>query len=274
MLSVGTDYTPQEMIVVAGARILEDNKVVFVGTGLPMLATLLARKTHAPGIIPVFEAGAVAPTLDSGLPFSVGDSRTSSGASYVRGLNRAFELTQRGFCDFGFIGGAEIDPYGNLNSTMMGKFPDDYQSPTTRLPGSGGASDMASSCERTILIIPHEKRKFNEKLNYITSPGFLDGSPDARKRAGLLGAGPYRVITTKAIMGFDEKTHRMKLLQTLPGETVESVQNATGFKLMVADDVSAFPPPTKEELRLIREEIDPLGFFVKKPVKPQVVPQF
>jgi len=157
---------------------------------------------------------------------------------------------------------------------MMGKFPEDYLTPTTRLPGSGGASYMASSCERTILIIPHEKRKFNEKLNYITSPGFLDGSPDARKRAGLLGAGPYRVITTKAIMGFDEKTHRMKLLQTLPGETVESVQNATGFKLMVADDVSAFPPPTKEELRLIREEIDPLGFFVKKPVKPQIVPQF
>lgn len=274
MLVVGTDYTPQEMIVVAGARILEDNKVVFVGTGLPMIATLLARKTHAPGIIPVFEAGAVGPTLDSGLPFSVGDSRTSSGASYVRGLNRAFELTQRGFCDYGFIGGAEIDPYGNLNSTMMGRFPDDYLTPKTRLPGSGGASDMASSCERTILIIPHEKRKFNEKLNYITSPGFLDGSPDARKRAGLVGEGPYRVITTKAIMGFDEKTHRMKILHTLPGETVESVQASTGFELMVADNVTQFPAPTQEELRLIREEIDPLGFFVKKPVKTQVITDF
>jgi glutaconate CoA-transferase subunit B len=112
MLVAGKDYTPQEMIVVAGARILEDKKVVFVGTGLPMIATLLARRTHAPGIIPVFEAGSVGPTLDSGLPLSVGDSRTLSGASYVRGLNRAFELTQRGFCDFGFIGGAEIDPYG------------------------------------------------------------------------------------------------------------------------------------------------------------------
>ena len=130
MLIVGEDYTPQEMIVIAGSRVLEDKKVVFVGTGLPMIATLLAQKTHAPGIIAVFEAGAVGPTLESGLPFSVGDSHTSSGASYVRGLNAAFELTQRGFCDFGFIGGAEIDPYGNLNSTMMGKFPDDYMKPT------------------------------------------------------------------------------------------------------------------------------------------------
>jgi glutaconate CoA-transferase subunit B len=274
MLIAGTDYTPHEMIVIAGARILEDKKVVFVGTGLPMIATLLARKTHAPGIIPVFEAGAVGPTLESGLPFSVGDSRTSSGASYVRGLNRAFELTQRGFCDYGFIGGAEIDPYGNLNSTMMGQFPEEYQKPKTRLPGSGGASDMASSCERTILIIPHEKRKFNEKLDYITSPGYLDGSPDARKRAGLMGEGPYRVITTKAIMGFDENTRRMKLLHTLPGESVESVQSSTGFKLLIDPNVSEFAAPTETELRLIREEIDPLGFFVKKPIKTQPIMQF
>ncbi len=126
---------------------------------------------------------------------------------------------------------------------------------------------MASSCEKTILIVPHEKRKFNEKLNYITSPGYLDGTPGARKRAGLLGAGPYRVITTKAIMGFDEKTHRMKILHTLPGETVESVKAATGFELLVADNVSELPAPTKEEIRLIRDEIDPLGFFIKKAQK-------
>ncbi len=134
MLIAGKDYTPQEMIVVAGSHILENNKVVFVGTGLPMIATLLARRTHAPGIIPVFEAGSVGPTLDSGLPLSVGDSRTLSGASYVRGLNRAFELTQRGFCDFGFIGGAEIDPYGNLNSTMMGNFPMPIRNPKQDFP--------------------------------------------------------------------------------------------------------------------------------------------
>jgi glutaconate CoA-transferase, subunit B len=274
MLIVGEDYTPQEMIVIAGSRVLEDNKVVFVGTGLPMIATLLAKKTHAPGIIAVFEAGAVGPTLESGLPFSVGDSRTSSGASYVRGLNAAFELTQRGFCDYGFVGGAEIDPFGNLNSTMMGKFPEDYMKPTTRLPGSGGASDMASSCEQTILIMPHEYRRFNKKLNYITSPGYLDGSPGARKKAGLVGKGPYRVITTKAVLGFDDETHRMKLLHTLPGETAASVQTATGFELLMDAKVSAFAPPTETELRMIREVIDPLGFFVKKPQKTRVVQQF
>jgi glutaconate CoA-transferase, subunit B len=274
VIIVGTDYTPQEMLVIAGSRVLEDNKVVFVGTGLPMIATILARKTHAPGITAVFEAGAVGPALESGLPFSVGDSRTSSGASYVRGLNSAFELTQRGFCDFGFVGGAEIDPYGNLNSTMMGRFPEDYMKPTTRLPGSGGASDMACSCERTILIMPHERRRFNNKLNYVTSPGYLDGSPGARKKAGLLGKGPYRVITTKAILGFDDKTHRMKLLQTLPGETAASVQAATGFELLMDSDITAFEPPTETELRMIREVIDPLGFFVKKPQKTQVMEQF
>jgi glutaconate CoA-transferase subunit B len=274
MLTIGEDYTPQEMIVIAGSRILENNKVVFVGTGLPMIATLLAQRMHAPGLIPVFEAGAVGPTLESGLPYSVGDSRTSSGASYVKGLNAAFELTQRGFCDFGFVGGAEIDPFGNLNSTMMGKFPEEYQKPVTRLPGSGGASDMASSCEHTILIMPHEYRRFNQKLNYVTSPGYLDGSPNARKKAGLVGKGPFRVITTKAIMGFDDTTHRMKLLQTMPGETPESVQKETGFELLMHDVITAFDPPTEMELRMIREVIDPLGFFVKKPQKTEAVKQF
>lgn len=272
LLSNDIVFTPQEMIVVAGARILEDNKVVFVGTGLPMIATVLAMRSHAPGIIPVFEAGAVGPTLESGLPFSVGDSRTASRASFMRGLNSAFEMTQRGFCDYGFVGGAEIDPYGNLNSTMMGAFPDDYQTPKVRLPGSGGASDMAASCERTILIMPHESRRFNEHISYVTSPGFLDGSPGARERAGLMGSGPHRVITTKAVLDFDPATRRMRLLHTLPGETVESVQAATGFELGTAPEVTPLDPPTIGELKLVREEIDPLGFFVKKPAKAQPLP--
>lgn len=257
-------FSPQEMIVVAGSRVLENNKVIFAGTGLPMVAITLAQLTHAPGIIPIFEAGAVGPTLDRGLPLSVGCSRTTSKANYLQGLNAAFELTQRGFCDFGFIGGAEIDMYGNLNSTMMGQFPEEYQKPRLRLPGSGGASDMAASCERTIIIMAHEKRRFAKKLQYLTSPGYLDGSAGARQRAGLLGQGPYRVITTKALLGFDEATRRMKLLATMPGETVESVQEHTGFELLVDEEVYEFPPPTEEELRLIREEIDPHGYFIKR----------
>ncbi len=263
-MTASTDYTAQEIIVVAGAKILEDNKIVFVGTGLPMVAALLAKQTHAPGLIPVFEAGAVGPPLGVGLPISVGDSKTFTGASYVKGLNAAFEMTQRGYADFGFIGGAEVDMYGNLNSTMIGDYPEGYQTPKVRLPGSGGASDMAASCERTILIVPHDKRKFSEKLQYVTSPGHLDGTPNARYNAGMQGKGPYRVITTKAILDFDEETKRMRLLQTFPGETVESVQAATGFELLVSPNVEVFEPPTKEEVRLIREEIDPNEAFVKR----------
>lgn len=256
------DFSPREMIVVAGSRVLQDNKVVFAGTGLPMVAITLAQLTHAPGIIPVFEAGAVGPTLSRGLPLSVGCSRTTSKAMYLQGLNAAFELAQRGFCDFGFIGGAEIDKYGNLNSTMIGSFPENYQKPQLRLPGSGGASDMAASCERTIIIMSHEKRRFKEKLSYLTSPGYLDGSPGARQRAGLLGQGPYRVITTRAVLGFDEITRCMKLLATMPGETVASVQENTGFALLVDENVTCYEPPTREELRLIRQEIDPQGYFI------------
>ncbi len=264
-MTASTDYTAQEIIVVAGAKILEDNKVVFVGTGLPMVASLLAKMTHAPGLIPVFEAGAVGPPLGVGLPLSVGDSKTFTGASFLNGLNTAFEMTQRGFADIGFIGGAEVDMYGNLNSTMIGDFPGSYQQPTVRLPGSGGASDMAASCERTILIVPHDKRKFSKKLQYVTSPGYLDGSHNARYNAGLQGEGPYRVITTKAILDFDEETHRMRILQTFPGETIESIQAATGFELLVAPNVSAFAPPTVEDIQMIRENIDPTQAFVKRP---------
>lgn len=253
MNKYANDYTTQEMIVVAGARTLPDNKVVFAGTGLPMVAITLAQLTHGPGIVPVFEAGAVGPSLSRGLPISVGGSRTTYKANYLQGLNAAFELTQRGFCDFGFIGGAEIDPYGNLNSTMIGNFPEDYQKPKVRLPGSGGASDMACSCERTIIIMVHEARRFKEKLSYVTSPGYLDGSPNARERAGLVGKGSYRVITTKAIFGFDDETKRMKLIATFPGETIKSVQEATGFELIIPDNVYEFEPPTVEEIRLIRE---------------------
>lgn len=264
MTEYATDYSPSEMIVTAGARQLEDNKVIFAGTGLPMVGITLAQLTNGPGIIPVFEAGAVGPTLDRSLPLSVGDSRTTSKANYIQGLNSAFELTQRGFIDIGFIGGAEVDPYGNLNSTMIGDFPENYMKPKVRLPGSGGAGDMSCSCTHTILIVQHEARRFVEKLQYCTSLGHLDGSKDARKNAGLQGHGPKRVITTKALMGFDDETKRMKILATMPGETVESVREATGFELLVDADVYEFEPPTKEEIRLIREIIDPTQIFCKR----------
>ncbi len=264
MTEYASDYSPSEMIVAAGARQLNDNKVIFAGTGLPMVGITLAQLTSSPGIIPVFEGGAVGPILNRSLPLSVGDSRTTSSANFLQGLNSAFEMTQRGFIDIGFIGGAEIDPYGNLNSTMIGDFPENYMKPTVRLPGSGGAGDMSCSCTHTILIVQHEPRRFVEKLQYMTSPGHLDGSPDARKKAGLHGKGPKRVITTKALMGFDDETKLMKILATMPGETIESVQAATGFELLVDENVYEFDPPTKEEVRLIRDVIDPDQFFCKR----------
>jgi glutaconate CoA-transferase subunit B len=259
-----TDFSPSEMIVTAGARQLENKKVIFAGTGLPMVGITLAQLTHGPDIIPVFEGGAVGPTLNRSLPLSVGDSRTTGSANFIQGLNSSFELTQRGFIDVGFIGGAEVDPYGNLNSTMIGNFPENYMNPDIRLPGSGGAGDMSCSCTYTILIVQHELRRFVEKLQYTTSPGHLDGSPDARKKAGLQGKGPRRVITTKALMGFDDETKRMKILATMPGETVESVQAATGFELLVDENLYEFEPPTKEEIRLIREKIDPTQIYCKR----------
>jgi len=157
-----------------------------------------------------------------------------------------------------------VDMYGNLNSTMIGDYPAGYQKPKVRLPGSGGASDMAASCERTILIVPHDKKKFNEKLAYITSPGHLDGSPNARFKAGLQGKGPHRLITTRGIFDFEETTKRMRLIQMFPGETVESIQANTGFELLVAGDVTTMAAPTVEEIRLIREKVDPMGIFVKR----------
>jgi glutaconate CoA-transferase subunit B len=267
MTDYATDYSPGEMIVTAGARQLENNKVIFAGTGLPMVGITLAQLTSGPGIIPVFEAGAVGPTLNRGLPLSVGDSRTTSRANFIQGLNSAFELTQRGFIDIGFIGGAEIDPYGNLNSTMIGDFPKNYMKPIVRLPGSGGAGDMSCSCTYTILIVQHESRRFVNKLQYCTSLGHMDGSKDVRKKAGLQGQGPKWVITTKALMGFDDDTKRMKIVATMPGETVKSVQDATGFELMVDENVYDFEPPTNEELLLIREVIDPTQIFCKRLMK-------
>src|SRR5210317_570479 len=171
-------YTPVEMITYTGSRILEDKKIVFVGTGLPMIAAMHAQLTHAPGLGMIFEAGALSPILDMGLPLSVGDTRACRKACYLKGLCAVFELTQRGCADYAFIGGAQIDCYGNVNSTFEGG---SYSKPRTRFPGSGGAGVMAASCEKTIIIMALEKRRFVKKLDFLTSIGFGDGSPDYRE---------------------------------------------------------------------------------------------
>ncbi len=252
------DYNPLELLVCIGSRVIEDNSTVFVGTGVPMAATLLAQKLHCPNVIAIFEAGAVAPQMP-GMPISVGDSRTSYRALIASTMNDVMEACQRGMVDYTFLGGAQIDMYGNLNSSMLGG---DYQEPKVRLPGSGGANDLASLCWRTVVITPMDRRRFVEKVDFITTPGYLNGK-GAREAAGLpVGSGPYKVITNLCILGYDEDTCRMEIESLHPGVTVDNVQENCGFELLVKEKLEITPPPTGEELRILREEVDPDGYII------------
>lgn len=258
------DYNPYEMIAFTGSRVLEDNTIVFVGTGLPIISALHAQLTHAPNLLMIFEAGSLAPILELGLPLSVGDTRAANRACFLKGMCAAFELTQRGIADYAFIGGAQIDKYGNVNSTMMG---DDYLRPKVRFPGSGGAGAMAANCEKTIVIVPLEKRRFVERVDFVTSIGFGDGSPDYRRKAGVVGSGPYRVITHMALFGYDEQTRRMKLLEVAPGVSPEEIQERVGFELLIPEEIKTMKEPTAEDLRLLREVIDPEGYFLRRKIE-------
>ncbi|MFC1880266.1 CoA-transferase subunit beta [Thermodesulfobacteriota bacterium] len=256
-------YSPFEMIAYTGARVLKDNKIVFVGTGLPMIAAMHAQLTHAPALGMIFEAGALSPLLDIGMPLSVGDTRACHKACYLKGLCAVFELTQRGHADYAFIGGAQIDMYGNVNSTFEGGT---YSQPRTRFPGSGGAGAMAANCEKTIIIMTLENRRFVEKLDFLTSIGFGDGSPDYREKAGVMGSGPYRVITHEALFGFDEKNRRMTLLEVAPGKKPEQIQEKVSFALQVSADLREMKAPSEEDLRLLRDVCDPEGYFLARKV--------
>ena len=258
------NYSAVEMIAYTGSRMLEDNKIVFVGTGLPMIAAMHAQLTHAPGLGLIFEAGAVSPVLDTGLPLSVGDTRACRKACYLKGLCAVFELTQRGYADYAFIGGAQIDQYGNVNSTFEGG---SYERPRTRFPGSGGAGAMAANCEKTIIIMALEKRRFVKKLDFLTSIGFGDGSAAFRKKSGVAGSGPFRVITHEALLGFDEQSRKMVLLEVAPGKSAQHIQEKVGFKLHLSPNLDAMPEPTEKDLKLLREVCDPEGYFLARKLK-------
>src|SRR5512136_714770 len=192
------EYTRSELMICVAARLFEDGTTAFIGTGIPMLAAMLAAKTVAPNLVPIFEFGGMGAILEN-LPRAVGEARTFHKAVAAACICDAMETAQRGFVDYGFLGGAQIDPYGNLNSTVIGG---DHDHPKVRLPGSGGGNDVGSHCWKTIILMQHEKRRFMEKIDFITTPGYLIG-PGAREAAGLpRGTGPYRVVTSLAIMGF------------------------------------------------------------------------
>lgn len=252
------EYTPTELLACVAAKMLEDKKSVFVGTGLPMVASMLAQRTHAPNLLIIFEAGGMGPQVPV-LPISVGDSRTFHKAVAASSMQDVMSLSQGGYLDYGFLGAAMIDAYGNINTTVIG----DHDTPKVRLPGSGGANDVGSFCWRTIIIMRQDTRRFVEKVNFITTPGYLDG-PGAREKAGLpQDTGPYRVITQLAVYDFHEETKRLRLMALHPGITVEEVQNNSGFEIVIPRKVEATEPPTPEERRLLHE-IDPTGMAVGK----------
>lgn len=252
------DYNPTELLAYVAAGLLEDNKSVFVGTGLPMIAAMLAQRTHAPNLLIIFEAGGIGPQVPV-LPISVGDSRTFYHACAASSMHDVMSAGQAGYVDYGFLGAAQMDLYGNLNTTVIGP----HDTPKVRLPGSGGANDIGSFCWHTIIVMRQDKRRFVEHLDFLTTPGYLDG-PGARERAGLpADSGPYRVITQLGLYDFDEENKHMRLLATHPGVAVDDIRANSGFELIIPDQVETTAPPPPEMRRILRE-IDPTGMVIGK----------
>lgn len=252
------EYNDMELMICLASRYLEDNSMVVVGTGAPCAAAMLAQKVYSPRLMIMFEAGGIGPQLPS-MPISVGDSRTFYKGLVASSMPEIMETCQRGLVDYTFLGGAQIDQYGNINSTMIGT---DHQNPKVRFPGSGGANDLASLCWKTMMITPQDPKRFTEKIDFVTSPGYLSG-PGAREEAGLPpGCGPYKVITNLCVIGFDEETKRMQVESIHPGITKETIIENTGFELLWADDLTSSDPPSSDELKCLREEVDPYRYII------------
>lgn len=251
------DYNRTELMACVASRVLEDGRSVFVGTGLPIIASMLAQRLHAPNLLIMFEAGGIGPRIPM-IPISVGDSRTFHRAAMAASMDYVMSCAQLGLIDYGFLGAAQIDAYGNLNTTVIGP----HSKPKVRLPGSGGANDVGSLCHRTIILMRHDRRRFVEKLDFVTTPGYLTG-PGARERAGLpADTGPHRVITQLGVMDFDLSSKRMRLLSVHPEVTADDVVENTGFQLLIPDEVATTEPPTEAELKLLRDEIDPARIVI------------
>jgi glutaconate CoA-transferase subunit B len=252
------EFSTLELMAVCGSRVIKNGEVVFIGTGLPMIAALLAKRTHAPGAKIVFEAGFIDSNAKD-IALSISDSRLGYHASAAIGLIETLGLMlQGGHVDVGFVGAAQIDEYGNINTTYIGSF----EKPVVRLPGSGGGNDIISSAKRVVVIMTHEKRKRVKKLDYLTSPGFLDG-PGAREKAGLIGGGPSLVVTNLCQMDFDPETKRVRLATVHPGVSIQQVLENTGFDLTLPKKAPTTNLPTCEELVLLRA-IDPTGIYIPR----------
>jgi glutaconate CoA-transferase subunit B len=250
------NYSASEIITVLSARQLKDGQIVFAGIGTPLLAATLAQRLHCPGLTILFEGGVIGAFVEPGkLPPSTNDQRCTKRANMVMGSADVLLLLQRGYVDVGFMGGAQIDRYGNLNSSYIG----DPAKPKTRLPGTGGGNDI-SSLTNMIVAMKHEKRRFVEQVDFITSPGFIRGK-STRAESGLPEGGMFRVITELAVFSFDDISREMKVLALNPGVTKENVQDNTGFDLLFDDNVSVSEPPSSQELTTLRV-LDPDRLFI------------
>lgn len=247
------DYIKPELMACCGAREIRDNDVVIVGTGFPSMAANIAVHTHAPGAKMMQESG-VFDSHPKRPALSVGDPCLNPGAAMIGGLVEVMGMfLQGGWVDVGFLSGSQVDKYGNINTTVIG----DYNKPTSRLPGSGGANPIGALTKRTLIIAVHNSRTFAEKVDFITTPGYLDG-PGSREKWGLpADTGPEVIITNKAVLRFDKDTKEACLASYHPDTTIDEVVKLTPWKLKVADDVHETVPPTAEELRVLREVLDP-----------------
>ncbi len=253
------NYRLTELMVVRCAKEIQDGEVVFAGVGLPLVVVSFAMATHAPNMVLFTEGGSIRATAPPGLAITVDDPALFTNADATFGMLATMAFLQRGEVDVAFIGGAQIDKYGNINSTGVGS----WKSPGTftYFAGSGGANDMATSGKRVIAIMPQDPKKFVDKVDYLTAPGYLDG-PGARERLGMIGGGPSVVVSTMAVYRFDEHTKEMYLAEYFPGQSVEKVRANCSFDLKVAPDVRETELPTEEDIVLLRN-IDPTGFYLR-----------
>ncbi len=260
-MSAAESFSKSEMMIVAAARELAGQRVCFVGVGLPNIAVNLAKRTVAPELELVYEAG-VFGARPARLPLSIGDPTIVTGATSVTSMFELFGFyLQGGLIDVGFLGAAQIDRFGNINTTVIG----DYERPKTRLPGSGGACEIAINARQVFVIMRQSKRSFVERIDFRTSPGNLGGAKNAaqiRKEQGWLGSGPSVVVTDLGIYHFDD-SGEMRLDSVHPGATLDQVRETIGWEPKLAERVSTTAAPTAEELRLIRVELDPGGAYTK-----------
>jgi glutaconate CoA-transferase subunit B len=251
-------YTAQELMVAAAAREIADGELVFVGMRLPVLAFAVARSTHAPTALGLYEVGLMRAAPAEAFLGTMGDPPNVVGALWATRMSNVMALLAQGLVDLGFIGGAEVDRYGNLNTSYIG----DFRSPAVKLPGSGGGADIAILSRRWVTLMSHEKRRLVERVSYITSPGHGDGTPGWRARNGLPGGGPASIVTTLGVLRFPPQGGEAFLASFHPGHSAEEVRAATGWDLKLAPDVRETLSPSDAELAQIRR-YDPEGFWTR-----------